>query len=270
MKTNAQKTNSIWIGVALSIVLLLLFASPQRAVAQWATSGNNISNTNSGNVGVGTTAPQNKLTVTQSSGGTGFGGTDGTGGVRVSWATGYGVSMDAWDAPTPRWGILKFTGNTPTVMMEGLYYNNDVIFNSGGNVGIGTTTPTLGKLQVAGMVGNTSAVFGSDGTGVGLIQNWGQVGFNTYYNGGFKAINTGFGGTVGVDQSTGGIFFRTADTVTGAGTSQTQIERMRIDNAGNVGIGTASPASGYKLDVAGTINATGLNINGSPVTGSVF
>src|SRR5216684_2154242 len=63
MKTNSQKTNSIWFGGAIGLALLLLFAAPQRAVAQWATSGNNISNTNTGNVGVGTTSPDKLLTV---------------------------------------------------------------------------------------------------------------------------------------------------------------------------------------------------------------
>lgn len=50
--------------------------------------------------------------------------------------------------------------------------------------------------------------------------------------------------------------------LTGSGASSLAI------SSNNVGIGTTTP--GYKLDVNGSINATGLNISGSPVAGSVF
>ncbi|MFM7488205.1 MAG: hypothetical protein ACKO13_14940, partial [Cytophagales bacterium] len=46
----------------------------------------------------------------------------------------------------------------------------------------------------------------------------------------------------------------------------TRLERMRISETGNVGIGTANPV--YSLDVAGTINANSVLVNGSPITGS--
>src|SRR5215467_2743729 len=44
------------------LVALLAFASTT-TVGQWTTNGNNINNTNSGNVGVGTSSPANRLTI---------------------------------------------------------------------------------------------------------------------------------------------------------------------------------------------------------------
>ena len=49
-----------------------------------------------------------------------------------------------------------------------------------------------------------------------------------------------------------GIFFPAADTIA---FTEGGAEAMRIDSSGNVGIGTTSPAT--KLDVSGTITATG-------------
>ena len=52
--------------VFLSTVLIVCFligAYPSYVKAQWTTNGNNINNTNSGNVGVGTTTPAQKLDV---------------------------------------------------------------------------------------------------------------------------------------------------------------------------------------------------------------
>ena len=69
-------------------------------------------------------------------------------------------------------------------------------------------------------------------------------------------------GTINTNHTThyGKLFFSTRPS----GGSLTQ--RMTIDEAGNVGIGTSTPA--YLLDVAGTINTTGLYVNGAPFNGS--
>ncbi|HXQ71602.1 MAG TPA: hypothetical protein VN844_13995, partial [Pyrinomonadaceae bacterium] len=58
-----------WISTVCLFTLAILFASPQTAHGQWTTNGNNINNTNSGNVGVGTTSPGSKLTVTTNTAG---------------------------------------------------------------------------------------------------------------------------------------------------------------------------------------------------------
>ncbi|HEV2763445.1 MAG TPA: hypothetical protein VGV38_10755, partial [Pyrinomonadaceae bacterium] len=51
-------------GASVVLLLLSLVCLSGEARAQWATSGNNIHNTNPGNVGVGTTSPAAKLDVT--------------------------------------------------------------------------------------------------------------------------------------------------------------------------------------------------------------
>src|SRR5215210_5721909 len=47
----------------ITIALMIFLGQPGTAMAQWATSGNDISNTNSGNVGIGTSSPATKLEV---------------------------------------------------------------------------------------------------------------------------------------------------------------------------------------------------------------
>jgi hypothetical protein len=83
-------------------------------------------------------------------------------------------------------------------------------------VKLGTSQSFL-ELQSASTTSTTDAVMFSDGS----TGNYGQVG----YNHNVDALN-----------------FFTAST-----------ERMRIDSAGNVGIGTSSPTAGFKLDVNGSV-----------------
>jgi len=61
-------------GVAFGIAALALVFTGGNAHAQWATSGSNIYNTNTGNVGIGTTTPTAKLSIT-------------------GWTTGYGLQL---------------------------------------------------------------------------------------------------------------------------------------------------------------------------------
>lgn len=78
--------------------------------------------------------------------------------------------------------------------------------SSAQNVGIGTTTPTLGKLEVFGTfgLGKTVAAFGSDGAGISLQRNSPTIGFNQYRDAtGSKHMSTGFAATISLNETTG-------------------------------------------------------------------
>ena len=63
--------------------------------------------------------------------------------------------------------------------------------------------------------------------------------------------------------SNGNISFITYTGATTVGGAVTVANRMQITAAGDIGIGTATP--GYKLEVNGEINCTGIRVLGVPV-----
>jgi len=155
---------------------------------------------------------------------------------------------------------------------------DSVITESSGNIGIGTTSPshTLdvnGELRVGTVVPQTSADFSVRRNGANIEFGHGNR-TSGYYgtigvqgNNGMpyialsadceSSVNTfttrGFKGNVITTDGAGSLMFSQLTTANATGQSLT--ERMRINNAGNVGIGTTSPA--YKLDVNGTAHYTG-------------
>jgi hypothetical protein len=142
-------------------------------------------------------------------------------------------------------GVFRYSidvnnnGSTPSI--------NDV-FNIpfvSGNVGIGLTEPRY-KLDVGGNVR-----FGSTGTTGTFIVNFGLTGDSGRDRAAYIASDNG----------TDVIFNNQQNGLIGLNTNNTR--RMTIDNAGNLGIGTASPAT--KLDVRGGSINTDSNITFSGV-----
>jgi hypothetical protein len=138
------------------------------------------------------------------------------------------------------------------------FYTNSTarisIANGTGYVGIGTRTPTF-PLDVRLVRSFTHARFGVTSYPLFLMANMPQIGFNAYYDAGFKYGSSGYAGYLGFGQDiTGGFTFATAPSGA-ADAAITRTVRMAITNEGRVGIGTISPSQ--SLDVAGNINASG-------------
>jgi hypothetical protein len=121
--------------------------------------------------------------------------------------------------------------------------------DSSGNVGIGTSSPDS-SLDIRSSV-NTNLSVGR-GSGQGKFSVYGPSGTNS-----LEVIHNGSAAYVSQVGGSSGLNFRntTGDYSFSTGVSNT--ERMRIDAAGNVGIGTASPVSigGH----SGVLNLYGSN-----------
>ena len=110
------------------------------------------------------------------------------------------------------------------------------------NVGLGIASPTRAKLEVNGLVGNTTAIFGGDGAGIGLIGTWPEVGFNAYYNGFPRYIANGYCAVQIFDPGSGSFGFDVHGSGIADAVAQGPSTRraMTILNNGRVMLGLSS------------------------------
>ena len=186
------------------------------------------------------------------------------------------------DAGNSLVSVIKNGGSSGTSQMQFLIGSTPaevMRLDSNGDLGVGTTNPTS-KLHVSGTSGagsrvhiqSTGAGLSSfDGSGPGLLMT--TTGMNTSSkftpaiqfgttDTSFTTTNPKVGAAInGVASQAysadgkGGMELAFYTTPNDPGTGQTTTERMRIDNAGNVGIGNDNPTA--TLDVNGTIKLDG-------------
>jgi hypothetical protein len=262
-----------------AFVMMLLLGLPDRTLAQsqWTTNGNNINNTNTGNVGIGTASPTDKLEVvgTKSAiaGDTGqLVIRDGSSSVSADMGgqIAFGFKYNGANFANPaiitgakenstnaNWsGYLAFS-----TAAHGTSNTEKMRITSSGNVGIGTTSPTnllqinSGYTPASGQF-RISANNAGSLSGIAYSPNNIALGFDVdYTNGLWMARDT----SVATLYKTASKFFIQGSAGNTVGGGATFNNYLAVDlSTGNVGIGTTSPTT--KLHVAGDITVTG-NIN---------
>ena len=215
----------------------------------------------SGNVGIGTTSPDTKFNVTD-------------GGTQVAISNTYlahlqsasncGLAITAGsssnnyiafgDSDNYDEGIISYNNSTRSFAFrtaDGAL--DDLVINAAGNVGIGTTSPRT-KLNVSGS--------SADGGGVLTLENSTTATGSADYVGKiqFYGNDSGTGASgirASIDANIQGYNGETDLVFSTAPASGVNAEAMRIDQNGNVGIGTTSP--NQKLHVNGGTQLGDIN-----------
>ena len=211
------------------------------------TQRTQISILNDGNVGIGTTGPQSKLHIETGSGGTYSPNVnhddvtiEGSGNIGLQFfspATSYQY-IAFGDPGSVNAGYIRYHHGTNQMVFRTSGSDNMVI-NSNGNVGVGTTSP-LTKLHIAGTtnaniirIENTATAL-SVGDTIGAIQF-----FNNDTTDDSPNVAASIYATAGASGGSGSLRFKTTEPGTEGGPAT---DSMIITNGGNVGIGTTAPA----------------------------
>jgi len=220
-----HRRSTRFITVFTCLTIIMLGADWAQAQSQWTTNGDNISNANTGNVGVGITTPVppgSNVKVIDVRGSNGGGLTFGITGGAKTYLYRY-VDQNTW---------FDYSG------ADLLFFSNSekIRFTNAGRVGIGTTTPA-NHLHIGNSAGAATFLVAGSGSSVVNMQDTSAPVDSKLYQW----------------RSEGGVF-RMA-LVNDSWNTFIQQNLLVATSEGKIGIGTASPTA--KLHVEGDLKVTG-------------
>ena len=206
------------------------------AATQWITNGANIGYT-AGNAGIGTTSPQRTFEVVGSVGVSNLGNSS----IHTLYDSSGGAVVDTFSSAFDSYFAVRTSFN-------GFSTSEKFRITADGNIGVGTSAPTArlhldstdSVIKLTDRTINSAANYGGYLKGYSVGAAGGRLDLGTVDAGVSNTAITIYNQAVGLAFSTN------------SGSNGATSERMRIDSAGNVGIGTSSPSK--VLDVRGTAN----------------
>jgi hypothetical protein len=168
--------------------------------------------------------------------------------------------------------MVFYTGNAPATANSAIGFAEHLRLTNAGHLGINQASPTRSILDVSGAVGNTIAIFGSGSSGISMVQAWPSIGFNSYFNGAWRALSAGAGANIGVNPSTGDMQFISNSNVAQDVVQATTVQ-MQINAAGGVTInnggGNVPHACAYYYCFVGGVTQGVCNCPGGmyPISG---
>ena len=197
----------------------------------WSANGNHIYNNNTGNVGVGTTAPQSRFHA------------NGT-----SWFTGDNTPLPAAAGKGVAIGQAGDNGYLFSFDYSTFTAKNLLLNSPGGNVGVGTIPSFTLDIKTPTFGGGTRTM--SDGAANFIVQTTG--GTNSWARYYMRSTNRSW--FIGTSQNFNGDQLYIVDETVG----QT---RMVVNTAGNVGIGTTNPLVKLHVNGSGLVESSVQSTN---------